>query len=277
MQQLITPDPNTACDPGMCLQYVRLSYGLPARYYSATEAWEKSTSKHEDQNFPPGLWVPIWFSIDIEPLGHVANRAPDGSVYSSSDLGHTPHHHASIDDLINYYAYYGKMQLTYLGWTEDVASYPVVGGPDITDQSGTVTPIQETEVITPEDITAISEAITWAPRPKYHVDGTPNGTTTLGETIAWNEANFTRQRQLTIDSIKEIVTGVLTTELTNVATGGTTSLGTEASWNAWNAQQARQAAGTAAAPQIDPAAIADQISKAIAARLNADPVPTKGN
>jgi hypothetical protein len=110
----------------MCLQYVRETFGLPIRYGSATEAWNNSPSQHQDWNFPPGLWVPIWFSIDIEPNGHVALLAPDGTVYSSSDNGSIPHHHPSIADLINYYAYWGKMTLTLLGWSEDVAGYPVV-------------------------------------------------------------------------------------------------------------------------------------------------------
>jgi hypothetical protein len=41
-------------------------------------------------------------------------------------MTNTPHHHPDIQDLINYYAQWGKMRLTYLGWTEDVASYPVI-------------------------------------------------------------------------------------------------------------------------------------------------------
>jgi len=64
--------------------------------------------------------------------------APDGSVYSTSDLGNTPHHHLDLSDLMNYYARY-DMTLTYLGWTEDVAGYPV-----LTD-GGTITPQSSTE------------------------------------------------------------------------------------------------------------------------------------
>lgn len=123
--QLITPDPNIACTPGMCLQYVREAFSLPAHYASATEAWDNSSSQHRDQNFPAGVWLPVWFSLEAIPAGHVALRAPDGSVYSSSDNSRAPHHHPTLDDLLNYYAYY-NLPLTYLGWTEDVAGTPVV-------------------------------------------------------------------------------------------------------------------------------------------------------
>jgi hypothetical protein len=146
--QLITPDPATACTPGMCLQYVRQSYGLPARYGSATEAWNNSATKHRDMNFPAGVWVPLWFAIDTVPAGHVVHRAPDGTIWSSSDMTNVPHHHPSIDDLIVYYAKWGKMRLTYLGWTEDVASFPVVSSlPDVFAQ-GIITKIQERTMAT---------------------------------------------------------------------------------------------------------------------------------
>ena len=138
MQQLITPNPHIPCQPGWCLQYVRQAFGLPARHPSATAAWEASTSKHRDRNFPAGVWLPVWFSLANEPAGHVALMAPDGSVYSTSDLGNTPHHHLDLSDLMNYYARY-DMTLTYLGWTEDVAGYPV-----LTD-GGTITPQSSTE------------------------------------------------------------------------------------------------------------------------------------
>jgi hypothetical protein len=130
-QQLITPNPDVPCRPGWCLEYVRNTFGLPIRYGSAAEAWEKSPSQHPDQNFPDGVDVPVFFAIDTEPNGHIALRMSDGSVYSSSDLGNIPHHHPSIDDLIAYYAYWGKMQLTYLGWSEDVAGFPVVSSESI--------------------------------------------------------------------------------------------------------------------------------------------------
>lgn len=148
MQQLITPNPDIPCTPGYCLMYVREAAGLPARYASATEAWNNSTSQHPDTDFPPGLWVPVWYGLDREPLGHVVWLAPDGSVYSTSDNSTTPHHHPSLADLEAYYAGWG-WPLTYRGWTEDVAGYPVITDGGIAAMGSTT--IQEDDMATPEE------------------------------------------------------------------------------------------------------------------------------
>lgn len=133
MRQIITPNPHIPCQPGWCLQYVRQAFGLPAAYPTATAAWEASASKHRDRNFPAGVWHPVWFSLANEPAGHVALRSPSGTVFSTSDLGSVPHEHLDLSDLMNYYARY-DMTLTYLGWTEDVAGYPVLTGGGIAAQ-----------------------------------------------------------------------------------------------------------------------------------------------
>jgi len=172
--QVITPNPDVPCTPGWCLQYVRQAYGLPARYSSATEAWDNSTSQHTDWDFPD-CWVPVWFSLATEPAGHVALRAPDGSVYSSSDANtSTPHHHPSLDDLISYYA--AGNPLTYLGWTEDVASYPVIADSSIGYESTIITPVQEDD-LTPEEratlfsvLDKINTSVAALPQPQYWND-----------------------------------------------------------------------------------------------------------
>lgn len=152
--QAITPTPWIPATGGWCLQYVRQAYGLPARYNSATEAWENSTSKHKDRSFPPGMWTPVWYGIDIEPLGHVVLRAPDGRVYSTSDYSGHPVIHNSLADLEAYYAYYG-MVLQYRGWTEDVAGYTVINNTGLAAQ-GNIT--KETELSAAE-VTEIKAAI----------------------------------------------------------------------------------------------------------------------
>lgn len=122
--QLVTPTPDIDCRPGWCLEYVRKTFGQPARYDTATEAWEGSTSQHRDQDFPDA-WVPVWFALAGVPAGHVALRAPDGSVYSTTDpYALTPVHHPNLGDLMGRYARVG-LPLTYLGWTEDIAGTPV--------------------------------------------------------------------------------------------------------------------------------------------------------
>jgi len=132
--QSITPNPDIACTPGWCLQYVRQAFGLPARYGSATEAWENSPSQHLGRDVPAGLWVPVWYAVNGVPEGHVALVAPDGAVYSTTDNTATPHHHPDLADLEAYYAYYGPA-LTWRGWTEDVAGYPVITNESETDMT----------------------------------------------------------------------------------------------------------------------------------------------
>lgn len=121
--QIITPNPNINCSPGMCLEYVRKTYNLSAKYPTATTGWNASNHQHADKDFPEGIWLPLWFSLSDNPDGHVVLRQPDGSIWSaSSPTATTPVHHDSIDDLQNYYD--GRLQ--YLGWTEDIEDVLVV-------------------------------------------------------------------------------------------------------------------------------------------------------
>jgi len=121
----ITPDPAIPCRPGWCLEYVRKAFGQPARYASATEAWEASTAQHPGRDFP-AAWVPVWYGVAGVPEGHVVLRAPDGSAYSTTDpYALTPVHHPGLEDLERRYAAAG-LPLTCRGWTEDIAGTPVV-------------------------------------------------------------------------------------------------------------------------------------------------------
>jgi hypothetical protein len=135
--QLIYPNPNIWCEPGYCLMYVRRTYGLDGLYPTATAGWISAQRKHRDRDFPPGCWVPVWFSLGKEWRGHVALMAPDGSVYSTSDPSNTPHHHPSLDHLLSYYS---RLEPTFLGWTEDIEGVAVVASDYINLSSSTNTP-----------------------------------------------------------------------------------------------------------------------------------------
>jgi len=137
--QAVTPNPNIPCRPGWCLQYVRQAFGLPAIHPTATAAWEASKTQHRDRNFPAGVWHPVWYGLSKEPAGHVVLRAPNGNVYSTSDLSNTPHLHPDLADLERYYARYG-MTLTYRGWTEDVQGITVINNFGLAAQGATTTP-----------------------------------------------------------------------------------------------------------------------------------------
>ncbi|MGM9473196.1 hypothetical protein ACS5PJ_14475 [Pseudarthrobacter sp. YS3] len=162
--QVITPNPDIPCKPGWCLAYVNEAFGVRKVYGSATAAWNGSSTKHRDYDFPAGYWVPVWFHLANEPNGHVALLAPDGSVYSTSDDSTTPHHHPDLADLI---AYYWRNPLTYLGWTEDVEGTPVIatGAGTISYASDSITPTTSTEELdmsAEENILArITETVGW--------------------------------------------------------------------------------------------------------------------
>lgn len=157
MRQLLTPNPNIPCEPGWCLAYVNEAFVVPKRYGTATAAWQGSATKHRDYDFPDG-WVPVWFSLATEPAGHVALRAPDGSIYSTSDDATVPHHHPDMADLIRYYSAHNP--LTYLGWTEDVEGTPVIS-PDNTGLSyaGTITPERFLMALTDEQQATLYNAV----------------------------------------------------------------------------------------------------------------------
>lgn len=126
-RQLVTPNPSVPCRPGWCLKYVADAYGgnFPQVYPSATAAWNAAQFKHQDQNFPTNIDVPVWFSVRGVPEGHVAIRMADGSVYSTTSSTATKAvRHPNMQDLINAYAPYNP--LTYLGWTEDLAGKQLV-------------------------------------------------------------------------------------------------------------------------------------------------------
>lgn len=164
MIQLITPNPDIPCTPGWCLAYVNEAYGVAKRYGTATAAWNNSPTQHPGRDVPAGVWTPVWYALANEPAGHVVLHAPDGTVYSTSDLTATPHHHPDLADLERYYAYYG-MPLTWRGWTEDVEGTPVIAPDGITAQGTTTTPLEDIMAISPDDLKAIADAVHTRPAP----------------------------------------------------------------------------------------------------------------
>lgn len=259
--QLITPNPNVPCRPGWCLEYVRTAYGLPIKYGSATEAWQKSTTQHPDWNFPAGCWVPVYFAIDTEPNGHIALLAPDGSVYSSSDLTNVPHHHPNIADLIQYYAYWGKMTLTYLGWTEDVASFPVVSNDTGSINVDSITP-QEDDVVTQDDISAIAKATVALLMTEGH------GGDTLGELIAEERPHHLDVMSAVASVAARLDKGIVIsrTQAEDIVAA------TTARTSAYVGQQAASlsaavTAATAPATGVDVTALAQQLAPALGSAL----------
>jgi hypothetical protein len=105
----------------LCLQNVRLGYGIPAHYLTATKAWN-GTEQHRDRNFPAGCDVPVFYSwtgtVDgvKDNYGHIAVRLADGRVWSDGK------YFANVDALIGSYLSNGS----YLGWGESVNNVKVI-------------------------------------------------------------------------------------------------------------------------------------------------------
>lgn len=149
--QNIIPKPQIPCTPGLCLVYVRETFGIGPKYPTATAGWVASKFKHKDQNFPSNVWVPLWFSLSDNPDGHVALRQPDGSVWSaSSPTSHSPVHHPSLSSLLSYY----KNRLTYLGWTEDIEDVRVLNVTKVFETSDTFGDIAPGVSTVPDPATA---------------------------------------------------------------------------------------------------------------------------
>lgn len=180
-QQTITPNPNIPCAPGWCLAYVNEAFGVPKRFPTATAGWVGSSTKHRDYDFPEGVWVPLWFHLKFEPAGHVALRAPDGRIYSTtSPFLRVPTIHPNLQHLLNAYA--ANNPLTYLGWTEDVEGTRVMAPSAINPQSteDDDMPISDT------DVNRIASAVLSFQVKK---EGGQNGTINLGAMAAWYDAN----------------------------------------------------------------------------------------
>lgn len=250
--QLITPNPDIPAEEGMCLQYVRQSYGLPLRYGSATEAWNNSPSQHQDRNFPQGVWFPVHYGLASNVNGHIVNVTPDGSVYSTSDLAPNPvHHHPSLADLEAYYAYYG-VPLTYRGWTEDVAGYPVIAPVSGSINFDSTTPEADMP-ITDDDALKVAKATVALLMTEQH------GGDTLGELIAEERPHYLSLLGHMDDRATAVVNAIFNTPIPN-ATGGNTTLGALIGWNDSHVNTIIAAAKSGG---TDPAAVQKAVSDAL--------------
>lgn len=98
---------------GLCLQFVRTCYNIPAKYASAASAWANAKKKHSTTaliNVPAGY--PVFFSIPGNKYGHVALYLGDGNFrtnYSAKGTVIT----ARLTDPV-----FRGMKM--LGWSEDL-------------------------------------------------------------------------------------------------------------------------------------------------------------
>lgn len=120
-KQDISPNVNIACTPGWCEQYVRSAFKQPAKYPTATAAWQGQEDKHTDRK-QPGVAVPVYWSVDGVPAGHDAIWMPDGSVFSASHpTSKSPMKFANLEAIEKYY----RGRLKWRGWGSFVSHVKV--------------------------------------------------------------------------------------------------------------------------------------------------------
>lgn len=111
---------------GWCLATIECAYGSPRLYANAWQGWLDTQFKHEDRNFPVGVYFPIWFS-GYGGLGHVAIAFvnADGSMNIwTSPFKHVPYFYTgynNVDTLAKAY-----LLDAFVGWSEDIAGMRVI-------------------------------------------------------------------------------------------------------------------------------------------------------
>lgn len=99
---------------GLCLQFVRLAFGVPAKYASAALAWQKASKRHKTSStaqIPAN--VPIFFSKPGHPYGHVGLYLGGGKMATT----HASTNKTGVDKVSTWTGSYGYHLL---GWTEDL-------------------------------------------------------------------------------------------------------------------------------------------------------------
>jgi hypothetical protein len=105
---------------GMCLQEVRLCYGIPALAADAVGAWNIAKTKHRETDpadIPRGF--PVFWSGGSHGHGHIAISAGGGKCWS------TDIERAGFFDYVDIAEIHAKWGLTLLGYTGDLNGHPV--------------------------------------------------------------------------------------------------------------------------------------------------------
>lgn len=126
-----------------CLATVETAFGTPRLYPTAWAAWEAATIKHQDQNWPIGVYFPIWFS-GAGGDGHVAFAYVNSN--GSMGIWTSPYEHVPY-----FYTGYGSVaaladgyHVTYVGWSEDLSGIRLI---EPAAPPYTVTPITPKQVL----------------------------------------------------------------------------------------------------------------------------------
>lgn len=140
---------------GWCLATVETAFGTDRLYPTAWAGWQNTSKRHQDRDFPIGVYFPVWFS-GYSNMGHVAiayvNESGQMNIWTSP-YTHVPYFYTGyhdVDTLANGY------HVTYAGWSEDLAGSTLIEFvPDPPVPTYTV------EMITPKQVVAPNGASKW--------------------------------------------------------------------------------------------------------------------
>lgn len=115
---------------GFCLRFAQQVFSTkPYGYVSAWIAWEATTAKHYDRNFPSDVVTPVWFShignydgTGNKNWGHVVAYFPGRGFLSSPGNGYGQQWFGSIEEIERYF------RCTHVGWSEDINDLTVMQG-----------------------------------------------------------------------------------------------------------------------------------------------------
>jgi hypothetical protein len=105
---------------GLCLQRVRICYGIPALAADAIGAWNIAQTKHrvtDPTSIPRGF--PVFWSGGSDGHGHIAISAGGGKCWS------TDIERPGFFDYVDITEIRAKWGLTLLGYTEDLNGRPI--------------------------------------------------------------------------------------------------------------------------------------------------------
>jgi hypothetical protein len=137
----------TTFGAGLCLQRVRLCYGVGSKYPDASTAWLSATQKHPETlaaRIPRG--APVFWIGGSAGHGHIAIATGDGECWSTDILRNGRWDKVPIDLI------HSRWGLALVGWTEDLNGVRVYN------------PTQEADMaLTQDDIDRIAKAVTGTP------------------------------------------------------------------------------------------------------------------
>lgn len=150
---------------GWCLATVEVAFGTPRNSPSAWKAWLATSRKHQDQDFPVGVYFPIWYSwwgtVDgvYDNWGHVVIGYvnPDTGVLNtwSAPYTHKPYFDTFSD--LNLGGHYKG--ISFVGWSEDLAGMQLIEA--LPDAPPAPVHPYTVETIVPKQMASSSDVTKW--------------------------------------------------------------------------------------------------------------------